>query len=466
MDVEFLGATGTVTGSKFLVHSGAHRVLVDCGLFQGHKPLRLRNWAPPPLSPTALDAVILTHAHLDHCGYLPLLVKQGFRGPVYCSPATRELCRVLLLDSGRLQEEEAERANRHSYSKHHPALPLYTEADALAALKQLQPWTFGREQEAAPGLKAALYPAGHILGAAMLRLDDGRCSILFSGDLGRPQDPIMPAPVTPPTADYLVVESTYGNRDHGAVRPEDQLAVLISTVHARGGVIMIPAFAVGRTQALLWMVQRLKAQNRIPRSLPVYLNSPMGAEVTGIYRRHRSEHRLSAGETEALCASAHIVSTVEESRALNSRRGPMLIIAGSGMATGGRVIHHLKTFAPDPANAIVLAGFQAGGTRGAALAAGADSIKIHGQYVAVRAQVLALDNLSAHADRGEILDWMRRLPAPPRKVFVVHGEPEAAEGLRSEIGRRLGWHCVIPEYRERVELAPVPRPASAAGAAA
>ncbi|PPE74342.1 MBL fold metallo-hydrolase [Solimonas fluminis] len=452
MELEFLGATGTVTGSKYLVSRRGRLLLVDCGLFQGYKQLRLRNWAKLPVRPSEIDAVVLSHAHIDHTGYLPLLVREGFRGPVYCTPATRELCGILLPDSGRLQEEDAEHANRHRYSRHRPALPLYTEADAVRALDQFEPRAPQQDFEAVSGIRVRLVPNGHLLGSVMVALDDGSRRLLFSGDMGRPDDLIMRPPQPPPDADVLVLESTYGNRRHEDVDPLRQLGDIVRDVTAGGGVVMIPAFAVGRTQTLLYCLHRLKEQGVIPRDLPVFLNSPMGIDATAIYNRHRDEHRLAPEECEAMFGAARIVNTVDESRALNQRQGPMVIIAGSGMATGGRIVHHLKAFAPDPRNAIVLTGFQAGGTRGAALAAGADSIKIHGEYIAVRAPVKTLGNLSAHADYGELLSWLGGFRRPPRRVYLTHGEPEAADALRRRIADQLGWPCEVADYRQRVDL--------------
>ena len=452
MELEFLGATGTVTGSKYLLSSHGKRLLVDCGLFQGYKQLRLRNWGPMPFDVTTLDAVVLTHAHLDHTGYLPLLVKNGFRGPIYCSQATFDLCRIMLPDSGRIQEEDAEHLNRHLKTKHDPALPLYTEADAFRCLDSFEPRAFHDSFEPVKGITARMLRAGHLLGSAMLRLSDGKQSILFTGDLGRPNDMLMQPPENPGEADFLVVESTYGDRLHEAVDPLEQLAQVIQRVVARSGVIVVPAFTVGRTQMLLLCIERLKARHLIPADLPVYLNSPMAVDATALYRRHSAEHRLSHDECAAMCAAAKIVNTVDESKALNERHGPMLIIAGSGMATGGRIVHHLKAFAPDANNAIVMTGYQAGGTRGAALLAGADSIKIHGEYVAVRAEVVSLSNLSAHADYSETLAWLAAFSAPPRRTFITHGEPAAADALRIRIEEQLGWVCEVPEYLQKVSL--------------
>lgn len=436
MEIQFLGATGTVTGSKYLVTAGARKVLVDCGLFQGFKQLRLRNWAPLPVDPAAVDRVVLTHAHIDHSGYLPLLVRQGYAGQILCSSATRDLCEVLLPDSGRLQEEEARFANRHGYSKHDPALPLYTEEEARASLGRFAPIAFNTTVNLGDDLNLTLSPAGHLLGAATVRLSHAGRSVVFSGDVGRPNDLLMvpPAPIEP--TDYLVVESTYGNRLHDRRDPKDALAEVLRRTFARSGVVIIPSFAVGRAQSLMYLIHQLKAEGRIA-DVPVFLNSPMAVDATRIFHEHRGEHRLSPAECDAMCTVAHIVNSPEESERLNRRRGPMIIIAGSGMATGGRVVHHLKAFAPDERNTILFAGYQAGGTRGAALVGGAKAIKIHGQYVTVRAEVASLENLSGHADYAEILDWLRPLQVPPRRTFITHGEPDAADAMRRHIAESL-----------------------------
>lgn len=452
MQLQFLGATGTVTGSKYLVTAGSAKVLIDCGLFQGYKQLRLRNWEPLPVPASALEAVVLTHAHLDHSGYLPLLVKQGFRGKIFCSEATFDLCKILLPDSGHLQEEDAASANRHGYSKHKPALPLYTEDDAVRALKFFSPLRFDTPCELADGLQATLAPAGHILGAAIISIKYKETMVTFSGDLGRLNDLIMVAPTPVVKSEYLVVESTYGNRRHDPADPMIMLGNTIRETVGRGGVVVIPAFAVGRAQELLYYIHLLKESGAIPTSLPVFLNSPMAKDATAIYHRHRKLHRLTDAQCDAMCHAAKIINTVEESKALNQQHMPMVIIAASGMATGGRVLHHLEAFAPDPRNTILFSGYQAGGTRGAAMLAGAESIKIHGKYVPLRAQVVQIDNLSAHADADEILTWLGHFSVPPKMVFITHGEPDAADALRKRIESERGWHCMVPEYRETFAL--------------
>lgn len=452
MRIQFLGATGTVTGSKYLLTSDGQRLLVDCGLFQGYKQLRLRNWQPLPVAPEGIDAVVLTHAHLDHSGYLPLLVRDGFRGKILCSEATYELCRILLPDSGRLLEEEATHANRKGYSKHAPALPLYTEADAVRALAHFSPVPFDAAFAICGKLTGRLALAGHILGAAIVTVSDGVRSVTFSGDLGREHDPIMVAPQHISATDYLVVESTYGDRLHDPSDPVAQLGDTIRKTAARGGVTVIPAFAVGRAQSILYAIYQLKQQGQLPSALPVYLNSPMATDATALYQKFRALHRLDRRQCEAMCHAAHIVNSVEESIALNQRQVPMVIIAASGMATGGRVLHHLKAFAGDPRNTIQFVGFQAGGTRGAALLAGAPAIKIYGEYVSVRAQVRQIDNLSAHADAGEIMRWLGHFQRPPICTFVTHGEPAAADALRHRIEEELHWNCRVPDYLEEQEL--------------
>ena len=452
MKLAFLGAAGTVTGSKTLVTVDGKQLLVDCGLFQGYKNLRSMNWEDFPFDPGQLDAVVLTHAHLDHSGALPLLVKRGFRGPVFATPSTIDVCGVLLPDSGRLQEEDAEYANRRQRSKHTPALPLYTEEDADRALRQLRPLPFDERAGSIAGMGLRLRPAGHILGASSAELTAGETTVLFSGDLGRPDDLIMRAPAPIAHADYIVAESTYGDRLHDASNAELLLAQVIQRTAARGGIVVIPAFAVGRAQSLLYAIYRLKQRAEIP-DLPIFLNSPMAIDMTDIYHRHRSEHRLSVEECRGMFQVATMVRSTEESRALVARRQPAVIVSASGMATGGRVLHHLKALAPDPRNAIVFAGFQAGGTRGGRIVAGEPSIRIHGEDVAVNAEVVSLPGMSAHADAQQIVQWLKTAPKTPRGIFLNHGEPAPADALRQRIERELGWPASVPRLGQVVEIA-------------
>ena len=451
MQLQFLGATDTVTGSKDLLRSGQSTLLMDCGLFQGYKQLRLRNWDPFPIAPAEIDAVLLTHAHIDHSGYLPLLVRQGFHGKVYCTPATFDLCRILLPDCGHLLEEEAAYANRNALSKHKPALPLYTRDDAERCLNLFRPVAYDQDWHPVPGLTARLSPSGHMPGSSFSRVDDGSRSILFSGDIGRPNDLVLKPPAQLAGADYLVVESTYGDREHQASDPLTTLADVINRTTERNGAVIIPAFAVGRAQNLLHCIRTLKDRDLI-RDVPVFLNSPMAARATETYFKHRDELRLTAAQCEALAHTAHVVGTPEESEELNRRHGPMIIVAASGMATGGRVVHHLKAFAPDARNTILFAGFQAGGTRGATIVGGAPTVRIHGQDIPIRAEVAQLEHLSAHADAKEIVQWLRGFTVPPKTTFITHGEPAAADAMRQRIERELHWECHMPFYLENVTL--------------
>ncbi|QKO20888.1 MBL fold metallo-hydrolase RNA specificity domain-containing protein [Rhodoferax sp. BAB1] len=453
MKLTFLGAAGTVTGSKYLLEHAGRQILVDCGLFQGYKHLREMNWEPFPVDVSRLDCVILTHAHLDHSGALPLLLRNGYRGPIYTTPGTIDLCHLLLPDSARLQEEEAEYLNRHQASKHKPALPLYTEQDARHVLRYMQAVPFNETIEMVPDMQLSLRPAGHIIGAANAEIQAGGLTIVFSGDVGRDDDPIMRPPTPLGTADYLVIESTYGDRLHQPEDNEALLAEIIQRTAGRGGSVVVPAFAVGRAQTLLFLLSRLKARHAIP-DLPVFLDSPMAIDMTEIYHRHRKEHRLSPEECKGLCRVATMVRTSDESRALNNVRYPAVIISASGMATGGRVLHHLKRMAPDRRNTIVLVGYQAGGTRGARLAAGEKSIRIFGEDVAVNAEVAMLRGMSAHADAGQLMRWMAAMPHAPRKVFLTHGEPGPADILRQRVDRELGWTAGVPRLGQTVELVP------------
>jgi metallo-beta-lactamase family protein len=449
LSLTFLGATGTVTGSKFLLDDGRVQVLIDCGLFQGFKQLRLRNWQPLPLAASAIDAVVLTHAHIDHSGHLPVLARAGYRGAVYCTPSTAALCRLLLPDAARLLELDAAYANHKGYSKHRPALPLYTVADAEQALELLQPVDFGERFALPGGRRASFTRAGHILGAASVCVEAHGLRVLFSGDLGRGGDILMDPPEPRPDADVVVMESTYGDRLHDPVDPTDALGDAVRRTAARGGTVLIPAFSVGRTQALLVLLHRLRAAGRIPE-IPIHIDSPMAIAATGLYARHAADHRLDPATCAAAFALPRYAREVGESQALDRPAGPQIVISASGMATGGRVVHHLKRFAPGPEHLILLAGYQAAGTRGAALAAGAKEIKIHGRYVPVRAEVAALASLSAHADQRELLAWLAAGPRP-RRLFLVHGEPGPADALRLAIRERLGWDAEVPDYRDTVQ---------------
>jgi metallo-beta-lactamase family protein len=449
--LSFLGAAGTVTGSKYLAENGGEAILIDCGLFQGFKSLRLKNWAPLPFDARDLATVVLTHAHLDHTGYLPLLAKHGFSGNVFCSRATLDLCGILLPDSGHLQEKDAEFANRHGFSKHRPALPLYTEQDARSALELLKPLPFDQTSALKGGATVRLRRAGHILGAASVQLDWAGRTIVFSGDLGRYNDATMVDPAEIERTDYLVVESTYGNRQHSKIDPEQALAEVVGTTIRQGGTVVIPAFAVGRTQSLLYYLDRLKATGRFS-NVPIFLDSPMAQDASDIFCRDLNDQKLPPAICRRACAVAHYVRSVDESKALTENPMPKVIISASGMATGGRVLHHLKHYAPEAKNTILFAGFQAGGTRGAAMIAGAESIKIHGGYVPVRAEVKNLDMLSGHADADEILRWLRGFKTPPRMTFITHGGPAASDALRHRIEEELGWRCLVPEHGQRIEL--------------
>lgn len=449
--LRFLGAAGTVTGSRYLIETGGQRIMVDCGLFQGYKQLRERNRADFPVPPDSIDTLLLTHAHLDHSGYIPALVRNGFRGKVHCTSATRDLCGLLLPDSGHLQEEEARYAKNVGYSRHADPAPLYTVEDAEAALKQFVAHEFGEPVDLGKGNSCRFIPAGHLLGAAQISLNVAETTIHFSGDLGRTHDPLMNPPQALQNTDILVCESTYGNRIHARVDAETELAPVIRRVAARGGVILIPAFAVGRSQGVMLHIARLRQRGEIP-AVPVFLNSPMAIKATDLYHRYHAEHHVSAAECEAMYELATMVRTVEESKALNQQHGPMIILSASGMLSGGRILHHLEAFAPDHRNAILLSGYQAGGTRGSALVAGAQTLKIFGREIPIRAEVVTLGSFSGHADADELLAWMGGATTPPRVTYITHGEPDASDALRLRIEDQLGWNVRVPEYLEQVSL--------------
>jgi metallo-beta-lactamase family protein len=462
----FWGGVGTVTGSKYLIESGASRVLVDCGMFQGHRELKERNWQDPPFHPTEIDAVLITHAHIDHTGYLPRLVAQGFTGPVYCSRGTADLLKILLPDAARLQEEEADYRNRHQLSRHAPALPLYTEDDARETLKRIQPQpNTGEMNEVAKGIKAGFRVAGHILGSSLVLVevegagDDGKGRrILFSGDLGHYDQPIIKDPEPPPACDYMLVESTYGDRLHDPEDPKIALARIINETAERGGVVLIPAFAVGRTQEMIYLIRELEDEKKIP-ILPVRVDSPMAAAATQVYSNREEEHdeeyaSIIAGNRQPLRTHSMLTTASRDaSKKLNEERGTRIIISASGMMTGGRVLHHAQRFLPDPNSTIVFVGYQAAGTIGRRIQDGEREVRIFQHPIPVRCHVERIGGFSAHADWKEVLRWLEKMPQPPRLSFTTHGEPEAAEAMAQHIRESYGWKVEVPKYGERVELA-------------
>ncbi len=457
----FLGATGTVTGSKFLLEAGGERLMVDCGLFQGDKELRLRNWSTLPVPPSSIQWLVLTHAHLDHIGYIPRLVKDGFRGQILCSAASVDLAKIVLPDSGHLQEEDAAYANKKGFSKHSPALPLYTYEEAVKSLESFRAIADSETLEVSPHFSVRLHFAGHILGARMLEItvheNGSQKRLLFTGDLGRFPQLILPEPVVPDDRfDYMLLESTYGDRLHPTDDVGARLASIVESTAQRGGTVVIPAFAVGRTQELLYLFRELIDEQKM-HSLPIHVDSPMAIDVTDLYRAHKEDHDL---ETDALeergikpfsPPNLHFDRSVEESKALNEARYPLIIISASGMATGGRIVHHLERCLPDHRNTIIFVGFQAAGTRGRTILAG-QPVKMHGEQVRVRARIENLEHLSAHADYGEILGWLRRFKRQPGNTFLVHGEPNASESLREKISAQLKWDVDVASYLRRVTL--------------
>jgi metallo-beta-lactamase family protein len=480
--IRFLGAARTVTGSKHLLDTGTSKILIDCGLFQGLKELRDRNWQGLPISPADLDAIVLTHAHLDHSGYLPWVVAHGFRGRIFCTAGTHDLCRIVLPDAGRIQEEDAEHANRQGYSKHSPALPLYRETDAFRAISQLQPVGYDRVMPVSADVEVEFINAGHLLGSAYARVRAGGRTILFGGDLGRYGRPVLPDPSIVTEADYLLVESTYGDRIHEQDDNGARLATVISDTATRGGRVIIPAFAIGRVEELIYWLKRLEDEKRIP-ILPVYVDSPMAIDALARYTQrlqeldpdlqpessdekaphgpadhqdNREERRGHATRERQVCVFCterfRTIATPQESKALTQSKMPAIVISASGMATGGRVLHHLKAALPDARNTVLFAGYQAAGTRGRLLVDGAKAIKIHGDMIPVQARVELVESMSAHADSNEILRWLGGFTRPPRRTFIVHGEVPAMETLSQSIRSKLGWDTYMPEHREKVDL--------------
>ncbi len=442
LSLEFLGAAGTVTGSKFLLKYKDSSIMVDCGLFQGLKSLRLMNWEGLAEIAKNTEAVVLTHAHLDHSGYLPRFISEGFKGPVFCTEPTRDLCQILLPDSGYIHEEEARYAGKKGFSKHNPPLPLYTEAQAQDALKRFKIVNFRETFKVGP-FEMELIPAGHILGAASLYVRVNGRSLLFSGDIGRPNDPLMKPPELPRKAHTIVMESTYGDRLHSEQKPVDMMTEVLEYVVTGKGTLLIPSFAVGRAQSILHCLHQT-FMLRPDLRLPIFVNSPMATNVTQLYLKHHQFHKLSPQDCESIFAHVTYVNSVEESQELNKNKGPKIIVSASGMLTGGRILHHIKAFGDNPRNAILLPGFQAEGTRGAALKNGARELKIHGDYHPVLARVFVCDNLSAHADQSELLDWLKQITNGVDHLFLVHGEAGAADTLRAKISHYLGLNATIP----------------------
>ena len=481
ISLTFLGAARTVTGSKYLIESNGTRVMVDAGLFQGLKELRERNWQDLPIPAPSIDAIVLTHAHLDHCGYLPRLVAQGFRGRVFCTAGTQDLCRIVLPDSAKLQEEDADYANRHGFSRHKPALPLYREVDAARALTELQPCGYERPLPVATGVEVEFINAGHLLGSSYARIRvDGR-TILFGGDLGRYGRPVLPDPTTVNGADYLLVESTYGDRAHERDDDGARLADIVNRTAEKGGKLIIPSFAIGRVEELLYWLKHLETAKRIP-VMPVFLDSPMASAALATYRKRAQEldpemrpealddkaphdeaapqppeiRRRQAGQEREMCLFCterfHVIASVDESKQLTASRVPSIVISSSGMAEGGRVLHHLKAALPDARNTVLFAGYQGEGTRGRRLVNGEKRVKIHGEWVDVAAAVERIDSMSAHADADEIMRWLRGFQSPPKQTFIVHGEPAAQDALGARIQSELGWSHMAPDHRQRVEI--------------
>jgi len=481
ISITFLGAARTVTGSKYLVESNGTRIMVDAGLFQGLKELRLRNWQDLPVPPSSIEAIVLTHAHLDHCGYLPRLVAQGFRGRVFCTQGTQDLCGIVLPDAGHLQEEDAAYANKHNFSKHKPALPLYTEVDAARAVSLLQPCGYERPMPVAKGIDVDFINAGHLLGSSYVRMRiDGR-TVLFGGDLGRFGRPVLPDPTMVAATDYLLVESTYGNRVHEQDDNGDHLAEVVTSTAQKGGKLIIPAFAIGRVEELVYWLRRLESEKRIP-VLPVFVDSPMAAAALARYservheldpemrpeeRDDKAPHddaaphsadvrRRQARHEREMCVFCterfHVIASVEESKQLTASQIPSIIISASGMAEGGRVLHHLKAALPDARNTVLFAGYQAAGTRGRRLIDGEKTVKIHGAWIPVAARVDHVDSMSAHADANEIMRWLGGFTAPPKQTFIVHGEPAAQDALGARIQAELGWAHKAPEHRETIQF--------------
>ena len=449
--VQFLGAAGTVTGSKYLVETADKKILIDCGLFQGVKKLRLLNWDPMPFDARDIDCVLLTHGHLDHCGYLPRLVDLGFSKKILGTAPTLEIAEIILRDSAKIQEEDADSANRNGYSKHHPAKALYTVDNVETMLPQFKAVDEDKWIDIAPNIKARFTYVGHILGATCIELEVLGKTLLFSGDLGRQDDFMMFPPKTPPRADVLFVESTYGDRLHPKENIKERLREVVNQTMKQGGTLIIPSFAVERTQLLMYLLWQMKMNKEIPE-VSMIMDSPMGANVLKVFQNHKKWHRLSAKDCNDMCASFKMTKDYKESMAFIDDESAKIVIAGSGMLTGGRVIAYLQHYISDPKTTVLIAGFQAEGTRGRQLLKGASEIKMYGKYYEVKARIEEIRGLSGHADQQGILDWMSKLKNKPDHIFIVHGEAHSADALRSKIESILQWECHIPELWEIDEL--------------
>jgi len=460
--IQFLGATGTVTGSKFHLTDGTHSWLIDCGLFQGLRDLKRRNWQALPIDERALEAVILTHAHIDHSGYLPVLTKNGFTGSILASEPSVELCKILLPDAGYLQEEDAKFASKKGFSRHKQPIPLYTYEDAIKTLQQLKVVPDKEWHQLSDNVRMMLRPSGHILGSRFINISikEGyhHYNVMFAGDIGRYDSLLTSDPGAVKSVNYLVLESTYGNKEHIAENVFDRFEKIINETISRGGKVIIPAFAVNRTQEVLYILQELEKAGRLP-DVPIYLNSPLAIDATAIYMNYLDEHDFfkngsNGNLTEAAFHPSRLkqIHESEDSKKLNYLEEPAIILSSSGMLTGGRILHHLKAYLPDKLSTIVLTGFQAMGTKGRMLLDGIKSLNIHGSSVPVKAQLEHIESLSAHGDYKDIMRWLKGFRQPPKTTFLVHGEPESAQALKERIERELNWHVEIPKYMQKVEL--------------
>ena len=442
--IHFLGAAGTVTGSKYLLETPTKKILVDCGMFQGLKELRLRNWEFPPVNVREIDAILLTHGHLDHTGYLPKMIKEGFRGRIHGTLPTLEITEIILRDSAKLQEEDAERANRYGYTKHKPAKPFYTSEDVEATIPHFKAEPLDEWMNLDETIRFRYRYNGHILGATFIEIEIGSKRFVFSGDIGRPHDLLLRPPARPEMADVLLIESTYGDRLHPADHTEEKLREIISKTIARAGTVIIPSFAVERTQHLMYLFWKMREQNRLPDA-PIYMDSPMGSKVLDVFKKYREWHKLPQSDCEKMCAHIRVVETPKETKTIVEDYHPKIVIAGSGMATGGRVLAYLERYLEDELSTVLLVGYQAEGTRGRDMQEGATEIRIHGKGIPVKAQIETIQGLSAHADQEELLAWMSELKTDPSQIFIVHGEHHAATGLQDKIKERYGWDSTIPQ---------------------